>query len=185
MTKTQQRTIIYSIDRHDILTTIGDGWSEFADENDGVDVLYPDSVIGKSLWDFVKGHSLRQIYQEIVRDVRGNDRSVGFDYRCDSPYLKRFMRMEIMGQAQSTNVTFLSHTIRIEAKEHILRVAAAHRGHFQMTRCSICNFVKLPNEQWGELEVALTDFGLLANDREVRFAWGVCPTCRTLNHCHH
>ena len=89
MTTTQQRTIIYSIDKHDVLTNIGDGWSEFASENDGVDVLYPDSVIGKSLWDFVKGHSLRQIYQEIVRDVRGNDRSVGFDYRCDSPYLKR------------------------------------------------------------------------------------------------
>lgn len=185
MTAAQQRTIVYSIDRHDVLTNIGDGWTEFADENDGVDVLYPNSVIGKSLWDFVKGLSLRQIYQEIVRDVRGNDRTVAFDYRCDSPSLKRFMRMEITGQSHSSNVTFLSRTIRIEAKEHILKVAAAHRGHFQMTRCSICNLVKLPNEQWDELEIALTEFDLLANDREVRFAWGVCPICRTMNHCQH
>ncbi len=178
---TAARTIVYAIDGNDHLLKVGEGWREFAVENDGIATLYPESVIGNSLWDYIKGDSLKQIYRELIGRVRGRDRSIEFEYRCDSPKLKRFMQMQIVGNVTDETVTFFSGTLKVEPQTYILQWSAAHRGDQQLKRCSICNLIQTPNMQWEELETALRDHQLLNCDRDIRLVWGVCELCRRIS----
>lgn len=82
--------LTYQIDSADRITSVSGSWDLFAAANDGG--TRATDVVGHSLWDFVVHNTTRQVYRDLIARVRGG-RPVTFSYRCDSPTLRRFMRM--------------------------------------------------------------------------------------------
>ncbi|MCA9167776.1 MAG: hypothetical protein KDB23_08920 [Planctomycetales bacterium] len=169
--------VTYAIDHADKLVNVNEEWTRFAQENEGGTRLHPESVIGQSLWTFVREDTLQQLYQQLVTTVRQSHVQVNFDFRCDSPRFRRHMHMT-MTPREDNQVQFTSVTTRIEPRDDGLRAAAAFTGVTHVTRCSICNLYKLSDGRWSEVAAALDQDGLLNSNQRPRLIWGVCNPCK-------
>ena len=87
-------TVCYEIDDEDVICSLNPAWLNFAAAN-GVSGLDPEHVLGQQLWDYIKGEDTADLYRLLLNHVRASRKAVSFPYRCDSPELRRFMRMSI------------------------------------------------------------------------------------------
>lgn len=84
----------YRVDATDVLRWVDDWWLAFAREN-GAPELTEQHTLGHSLWEFIADCATRELYQEIHSRVRSSCRTVVLPFRCDSPTLRRHMRLTI------------------------------------------------------------------------------------------
>lgn len=91
-------TYRYCIDESDSITQVSQLWLAFAREN-GAPQLTSTYVVGKSLWDFVAVELLRDLYSAVHAKVRAEGQPAVIHFRCDSPWLRRHMRMTIRSLA--------------------------------------------------------------------------------------
>src|SRR5450631_2450126 len=89
--------VSYQIDGHDDIISVNSAWKAFARSNGAPHLA--EQVVGRSLWEFVSDGTTRQVYRDLLVRVRGG-RTVTFSYRCDSPSLRRYMRMTMTPGAQ-------------------------------------------------------------------------------------
>src|SRR5262249_54871616 len=76
-------TIVYRIDRGDVIAEVGGAWLAFALANYAPE-LAPEKVVGRPLWDFVVGPTTRQLYRDLLARARSG-RAARFPFRCDGP----------------------------------------------------------------------------------------------------
>lgn len=167
-------TIIYRLDDNDCIIEVGGSWEAFARANEAGHLL-PPSVVGKSLWEFVRGRSLQELYRTLLQHVRNNQKSLRFSYRCDSPDERRYMEMELLPHPDKT-IEFRSRLVRSETNPLPLRVRAAATGSAMFVRCSMCNRLRV-NDRWLETQDAVSE-GLFARGSELRVVFGVCQSCK-------
>ncbi|MEO3429455.1 hypothetical protein AAFN88_11390 [Pelagibius sp. CAU 1746] len=86
-------SVIYCIDRQDLISEVSDAWPRFAEENGGVPD--PAAVLGRSLWDFIVDEGNRSLYRCIIHEVRHKAESITIPFRCDSPTVERHMTMTV------------------------------------------------------------------------------------------
>ena len=84
----------YQIDSNDVLVLVSDDWLAFAREN-GASELDAKFIIGRSLWDFIPDEPTQTLYRDVIATVRATDQPIVVPFRCDSPTLRRFMRLEV------------------------------------------------------------------------------------------
>lgn len=109
--------------------------------------------MGRSLWEFVGDVTTRQVYRDLLARVRGG-RTVSFPYRCDSPSLRRFMRMTMMPGA-GNSVAFEGVTLRAEPRVLPMSTGPADPPIDALVRmCSWCKRVAMVGE-WVELQLAV------------------------------
>ena len=84
---------VHRIDRDDVIVFLDDEWKGFARENGAAGLA---DIAGRSLWDFVVGADVRDVYRQMLDRVREDGGSIGFPFRCDAPALRRFLEMEIV-----------------------------------------------------------------------------------------
>lgn len=73
-----------------------DRWGRFARVNGASNIADHRSVIGRDLFDFIVGEEVKDAYRwhlDTLRELRA--REVVFPFRCDSPAMRRDMRMAI------------------------------------------------------------------------------------------
>ncbi|MEW4527431.1 hypothetical protein [Maioricimonas sp. JC845] len=169
--------VLYAIDAEDCLVELSSSWQPFAEQNEGGISLNPGSVLGQSLWTFVRGESLQVLYRDVLTTVRRSGRPFEFDYRCDSPALRRHMHMRVEPLPDGI-VRFQSRTVRIESRNQPLHVVAASTGHHHLKRCSICNRFGLPDRTWSDVLDAITVGQAMNQDRPLQIIWGICDDCR-------
>jgi hypothetical protein len=58
--------------------------------------------VGHCLWDFIDGIETIRLYQAILQRVRAAAAQIVAPFRCDSPTLRRYMRLEISCQPQDS-----------------------------------------------------------------------------------
>jgi len=165
--------VSYDIDRHDEISGVRGSWNEFARSNDASQ-LAAQTVVGRPLWHFVAGDETRHVYEDLIRRVRTGKR-VAFSYRCDSPALRRFMRMT-MTPADADVVEFDSVTLRTETRPPVALLAAPAVSDGMLHVCSWCKQVLVDGE-WAEVEVAVERLGLFAGGPLPSLTHGMCPTC--------
>ncbi len=103
-------SIQYSIDKADHIRFINEGWLQFACQNAGGH-LNRAYVIGKSIWDFIEGEDLRQIYRHIFKAVRMKQQAAVFKFRCDSPVCRRYFQLTgVSSSGGGTDVLDSSHS---------------------------------------------------------------------------
>ena len=83
----------YSLDAQDrIADWGGPSWSRFATENAGARLAVRD-LRGERIYDHVAGHFTQRFLRQFFVDVRRAEAPLERTYRCDSPSVKRLMRM--------------------------------------------------------------------------------------------
>ena len=180
----------YEVDRNGILSWMGGGWTRFARENEG-ESLEPERLVGKRLLDFVQDSSTRHIIRMLEDRVRKTGQSIEYEYRCDSPRLKRFMKMEIR-PVEEERLRYTSWTLREEPVPFAFSRSAGPGGvsrdpegsdasdasHQILIVCSYCKRVELEGH-WVEPDEALQMVPFRNATRFPDFSHGMCPDCYT------
>lgn len=169
--------VLYRIDGRDRIVEVGGAWEIFAADNDGQAVAAA-KVLGRPLWDFITGPSTVLVWRQILEHVRRIGTTVRFSFRCDSPRLRRYMRMAVSPRPRQ-NVLFHSQLFRTEPRPVPVRATARPGDPAVVTRCSLCNFFQVRG-MWTDV-VDAVDIGLVMDhDMPVVVAYGICPHCRNL-----
>lgn len=165
-------TVELSVDQNNVIVRVNSAWDCFACENDGAH-LANDAVLGLSLLDFIAGKTSKNFTLTLLELARRREREICFDYRCDSPRLRRFMRAHLSSDSSGA-VNFLHEHLYSETFPHLaVFQTAAQRGRDTTIRCSLCNHVR-HDGLWKLPEfVGQQVFG----GRAVTVIYGICPGC--------
>jgi hypothetical protein len=170
----ETETITYWLDTKDRISSIHGPWDKFADENDGVGVRACD-VYGRSIWDYVTGDTTRMWLGAVFQLARLRGVRIERPYRCDSPDLKRFMRMHISPDEKGG--LQIEHKM-LNIEERISPIYIQHGSENvskNLTlRCSFCGRVK-QREAWLEPPSvhAITPCKIIV-------AYSVCEDCQQM-----
>ena len=165
----------YVLDNRDrIIWVIGD-WDIFASENEGTE-LFSKNVCWRSIWDFVTDDVSRMWLESLFQLARLRGTSIERSYRCDSPDLKRFMRMSIVTE----QCEFLRIEHEVLSTEQ--RSAPLHINYSTINmkntkqRCSICGRLNIGGWQEPHANHAGASTGITV-------IYTVCEDCQLLMPC--
>lgn len=168
----------YVVDRRDVLVDVDDAWLEFARENAAPD-LTREAVIGRRLWDYVLGAETVHLYRLLFERVRTQDVPVIVPFRCDSPELRRFMRL-VISPAAGGELQLDAVLVRSEpAPKLALLDPNAARDRRTVVMCSTCKRILVPGGDWVEPEDAVVRMRLV-QEPAPRLEYAVCGGCRGL-----
>jgi hypothetical protein len=168
---------VYRIDGQDRIVSVSGNWLAFAEENHAGNTCHPDRVLGRFIWDFVAGEPTRHLYEMVLQKVRATLKPIRIKFRCDAPDERRFCHLVIIPLAAGVldcysrvSTTELRPTVRL-LDVHTPRASALIR------MCSVCKRVALSDDQWLEVEDAITALKLFDVPRLPHITHAVCPDC--------
>ncbi len=171
----QDNGITYRIDKNDLIEFTDGAWDEFAIANSGPQIVTA-KILGRSIWDFMSGETTKNVYRRILSRVRAGE-PVQFNFRCDSPTVRRFLHLKITSLADG-GVQFESRTICSEpaaGHDHELTNRTFTGNVFVI--CSWCNKVKTGDASWHEVEDAINITKLFEVETAPLLSHGICPEC--------
>jgi hypothetical protein len=167
----------YRVNREDVLTWVDSWWLAFAREN-GAPELSAQNVMGRQLWDFLDDEATRGIYQQLHHRVRASGQSVVVPFRCDSPNLRRHMRLTIC-PGEEGDLLYESQLLRVEAGVHYRVLDPEEpRGKSFLTICSCCKRALLETHGWLEMDEAVLRSGIFDRKRLPQLRYSFCDECR-------
>ncbi len=166
----------YLIDAEDRLIGVDALWLAFAREN-GAAELTAASILGRPLSDFVEGDTIRAVYAEIHDRIRTSGKPASFCFRCDSPLLKRHMRLSI-SPAEAGKLIYDSRVLWTEPQRNLALLDAGQpRSKSFLTVCSCCRKAMVEPGGWQEIENVARSLGLLETDNVPQLRHTLCPEC--------
>lgn len=153
---------------------VGGAWDEFARANDGLAAI-AENVTGTSLMQHIADPATRDYVQMVCRSAQLHSRPLVLVYRCDSPFLKRYMRMTV--RREGSDCLLLSHRLLRSVPQsppQTFRAVAQERAAFAV-RCSICGRLKC-GDNWEESAGAFKA-SATRGDGAVPVIYGVCSAC--------
>lgn len=176
MVRSSIRRYRYAVDARDTIVSVSPEWLAFAREN-GAPELTEQAVTGRSLWHFIDGTATVRLYQAILQRVRSTAEPTVLPFRCDSPTLRRYMRLEINSQPDA-GIRFDGWLERVEpcTRLNLLDVQFA-RGENVLTLCSMCKRALVEPAGWLELEDAAARLHLFEEKQVPQLRQTVCPRC--------
>ena len=177
----------YAIDRQDVITSVCPLWLAFAREN-GASQLTCEAVVGRSLWEFIDGTETKHFYQLLLQRVRQNNASTIIPFRCDSPTLRRYMRLELIPDPDGS-VYLIGVLERVEQTVpfHLLEPNFP-RSAQMLTLCSCCKRFLVESCGWLELGDVAGRLNLLNKQLAPKLRNSICPDCLAVagvsNHGH-
>jgi hypothetical protein len=175
----------YVIDPADRVVEVDDGWIAFANANDASDL--PERVLGASLWTFIANDTVQELYSTLFRRIRSTGREITIPFRCDSPSLRRYMKLRIGRDAGPAGTLLCRTTLtRVERQSvpfhavtpSLWSTAAAPQEESEgvvMSGCSWCRRVNANG--WREIDDALMRLPTLFTDPVGLRTTGLCPAC--------
>jgi hypothetical protein len=146
------------------------------------------AVIGTSLFAAISGDPLREAYRQMHAAVASGRRDAsGFQYRCDSPAVERYMRMSIRPVTAGSLVLYQSQILAeiprppINLFGHEWR-AAGRPGlspDMIVELCSFCHRVvwpigaQGPDQRW----ISPTEYYRLGGPADIAVSHGICLDC--------
>lgn len=166
----------YTVDQHDVITSVCPLWLAFAREN-GAPQLSREAVVGHSLCEFIEGAETKQLYQTALQRVRDSHTASVFPFRCDSPTLRRYMRLELTPEAEG-GIQLDSVLERVEQTSQFnLLEPTFPRSQQMLTLCSCCKRILVETCGWLELDNVAVRLQLFDQNRVPRLRNSVCPDC--------
>ena len=166
----------YSIDSRDRIRRVGADWNLFAETNRAHQLAHPGAVLGRRLWDFFAGASVRQLNQLLGEQVRREQRGVVVPIRCDSPDRRRFMELRIE-PAPEGGLDFCARVVREEPRPAVALLDLRYRRSDELLRiCSWCKRVLLDDELV-EVEEAVRRLGLFGRRELPDLTHTICGPC--------
>lgn len=171
------RVFRYQVDGLNRIVSVDDAWLDFAHENQAPH-LNEDSVIDRSLFDFVFDLDTVHIYRLLLERLRFSGEAITVPFRCDSPTCRRFMSLT-MSLAQDGHVLFESRILREEPRDYVaLLDPSVGRSKARFVKvCGWCKKVRIREERWVEVEAAVEHVEFFTRDECTRVTHGMCPPC--------
>ena len=180
--------LCYVTDRQGKLESIGStNWDAFAISNLAPSTV-ASKVVGKNLFDFITGEPVKDQLRDVMQRLSdGSFDAWVMPYRCDSPQIKRNMRLSIRPVREQHKILgFLFQSVLLSSEERppieLFNFAAqadySQRPHSLPTisMCSYCQRVKdekYIGDQWIDAE----EYYMLGGTSEVRISHGICEQC--------
>ncbi len=172
----QPTRYVHHLDVRDRICFVNEAWLRFAQENEAPELTRP-AVMGRPLWDFVRGSETRVLYEAIFASLRRARQEVLLPYHCDSPAVKRSMRMTLRSLARGA-IEVESVLLQSQAREPMdVLDPRAPRSERTLNICSVCRRVQSQGT-WIPAERAVVQARLFALPAVPRLAERVCPVCR-------
>ncbi|MBD3273880.1 MAG: hypothetical protein GF372_01140 [Candidatus Marinimicrobia bacterium] len=168
---------IYRIDESDTIVWVNDEYDRFSAEN-GAEEVNAESTVGRKLWEFITDNETLHLYKIMVKKVRDIQQDISFSLRCDGPRCKRELLMHIR-PVRGKQIEFYSELKNQEERDpqNLLSIDA-QRSDDILVLCGWCNKVKLPDEEWVEVEEAAEELHLFNESKLPRLSHGMCDSCR-------
>lgn len=159
------------LDADNCIVRVTPEWDEFAAANEGPTCMGP-HVCGRKLAEFISGDATRMWVEALVATARlGSD--LDRPYRCDSPTVKRYMRMRVRPEGEL--IVMHHKLVREEAMSQPVHITSARTQGKMVLRCSMCNRLEI-DEQWIEPDTAMSQ-GKLPARKTVHVIHTVCADC--------
>ncbi len=142
----------YRVDKDDTIVWVNAAWLAFARENNAAE-LTDSSVVGRCLWTYIGDQQTCDTYQRLYSQVRDRQQTAVIPFRCDSPHMRREMRLTISQDAKDE--TLLCESVIVQVAPHrYLSVLdpARSRTAETLTMCSCCKRVLIEPEGWVDIE---------------------------------
>ncbi len=166
----------HTIDANDSIVWVSAAWLAFAREN-GATRLTQELVLGRSLWHFIADDETTELYKALVGRVRAGRGPMVLPFRCDSPTLRRHMRLQVTLEEKG-NVRFDSFLTRAEPCSYIgVLDSRFTRSADVLTMCSMCKRVLNEPSEWLDVEDAVARMNLLEAEKGPQLRYAVCPAC--------
>jgi hypothetical protein len=172
--------LTYVLDRQDRISSVSPQWIVFARDN-GASDLTPEAVRGRSLWEFISGPETRRIYELALENVRSEGCSLFIPVRCDSPSLRRFMRLRI-SPAGEGGIEFHSELVRVEPRKEVSlpRGAAYDTDRRFLAVCSWCGRVAIRDGAFAEIDDALPELKCFVENELPWHSYTICLSCEEM-----
>ncbi|MBD3382426.1 MAG: hypothetical protein GF404_09545 [candidate division Zixibacteria bacterium] len=168
-------TVSYMIDHNNCIIDVDQNWDSFAEKNCGMNLLKQE-VIGKPLLHYISDSSTRHIYEMLILKARKHDRQIEFDFRCDSPGLRRYMRMQMVPEKDEM-IRFDSSIVRTQERTPLkVLEMSLPRTDQMIVMCGWCKDIR-DNGHWFSLEEAVERFDLLKQDELPQISHSICEKC--------
>ncbi|MDP5240393.1 hypothetical protein Q9Q94_12695 [Uliginosibacterium sp. 31-16] len=168
--------LVYQIDQDDLLIFFNAQRDAFAEDNDCAD-LVSRNICRTSIWQFIHDAETRHLHQILLKKVRTEAVMLDLEFRCDSPVLRRFMRMQICGK-ESGRVEYRCRIIRTEPREPVVIASAPVTGCGPLLRlCSWCKKMDVGRDSWMEIEDAVNFLGLFSLTEIPPITHTICADC--------
>jgi hypothetical protein len=176
MIASQPNRYLYTIDDQDAMESVNPAWLAFAQEN-GAAELTREAVLGRPIWNFIEGRTTRQLYRELIHRVRHTGSALNVPFRCDSPTVRRYMRLEIEA-LEAGRVQFACEIQRVQLRPYLAILdPQTPRSAGHLTICSCCKRVLLKDVGWLELEDALLRLKPLEEPKAPQLDYSLCDSC--------
>lgn len=166
----------YAVGAADRICRVSESWDRVAREA-GAPHLDEVRVVGTRLWSHVTERTTQHVWQVVVEQVRVSGRARSVPIRCDTPSLRRWIRVDV--SAAGDEVVFRTRLERVEERERVdlLDAAIPRSPRPPIRMCGWCKRVALPDGRWVEVEDAGEPLGLLGPDPPPAITHGICATC--------
>lgn len=166
-------TVELTVNSANLIVSVNPAWDAFACNN-GAPHLARGTALGSSLLDAVSGKASKNFTLALLDLARRRDDEIQFEYRCDSPQVRRYMRLHLRG-LQDGSVHFRHEHLHSEAFEQpVLFRTAAQRARDTTIRCSLCNHVRHEG-LWKLPEFVAAQ---IFSGQPVPVIYGICPSCQ-------
>jgi hypothetical protein len=173
---TSSGNTIYELDAENRIYHIEGEWDEFLSSNSSTEQthnsLCMQEVLGTRIESHIHDDMTRMLIKTVIASVRQSKQEKSISYRCDSPDLKRFMKMLI--EPLMRDAVRLSHAfLRAEPLDPPVYIRPASKRATKVNaRCSICNRIEV-DRTWLEPDEACQASG----ESSFEVSYKVCPVC--------
>lgn len=168
------QVLTYILDDESTLISVGGEWDRFAVEN-GASDLVPPRPLWRPMRSFISDETTVQLYDAIYDKARRTGRPFSFPLRCDSPDLRRELRMTIL----YTNASFFIRSVLLSVTKRPpmpIPVALRVPGDSFLRACGWCKRLDAGG-RWVEIEEAVTTLALFHESRLPEISHGICDDC--------
>lgn len=169
----------YAVNRDDVLIWVSKSWRAFARENDAPE-LADRSLRGVSLWVFIGDRETRGYYQRLHDGVRESKLPVTISSRCDSPTLRRDLRISLRPM-RNGGILYESLVASVNVVPELALLSRnVRRSRQRLTLCSNCKKALIEPLGWLDLAAAGEHLPLYEKGFAPRLAYSMCPGCLAL-----
>ncbi len=169
--------IIYRVNLRDEIEFVSPTWAVFARQNDAPQLA--SNAIGLSLWQQISGPEVRQIYLELFDFVRTRNEPITFPFRCDSPGLRREMRMTLR-PLPSNGIELYSETLaqvpHVIPKMLLSVFANERQSSVALRMCAWCKAI-FAGDKWVDIQAALETIQAFLQTVPPQITHTICENC--------
>jgi len=174
---TEIPTTTYWLDKEYRVTRVSPEWDDFAKLNNGENIT-SEKVVGKLIFDYITDDTTRMWLETILLLAKVTQKTFERPYRCDSPDLKRFMKLRVT--TDEHNEIRLEHIV-LSTEKRYRNITFEYKKDFMSIpyiRCSICGFIKSDNK-WSEPDELIKKEATIKT-HEFKVIYSVCESCKYL-----